>query len=102
MRVYVLQAGRLWLRNRGLLTVVSRGQLGEGVRGNLIRAGDGDASRRERAQGGGSFSAFEQCPLPQDGARSYLSQRFSVDVDREHAIEKEEQLVARLSLLDEG
>ena len=46
--------------------------------------------------------ALEHGPLAEDRAGSDLGDGLAVDLDRQHAVEQEEQLVARLALLDEA
>src|SRR5207253_9742367 len=55
----------------------------------------------KRPQGRRAEAALEQRSLAQDGARADFGDRLAIGLDRQHAVEQEEQLFARLPLLDQ-
>src|SRR6266568_3517771 len=57
----------------------------------------GECAERRRPR-----AFFDHRPLTEDRARTDLCDRLSVDLDREHAVEHQEHLVAGCALLDEG
>src|SRR5260370_40999025 len=67
-------------RSSVVFTAVARGKLGERVGRNLVGTGDRDASRGEGTQRCGPLTAFEQCALSEDGARSDLGERLCIDL----------------------
>ncbi len=62
---------------------------------------DGQPAPRHRSQSGCARAALEDGPLAHDRPRSELHQWLAVDFDREHSVEKEEQLVSLFALLDQ-
>src|SRR5579864_8661688 len=84
-----------------VLAAVAAGDLGEGLGRHLVRLGNGDAHRCQRPQRRSTRTTLEQCPLTKNRARSDLRNRFAIDLDREHAIEQEKQLMTAFTLLDE-
>src|SRR5205823_15000341 len=52
-------------------------------------------------QGGGAQPALEDGSLAEDGAGAQHGHALAVDLDTQHAVEQEEELVARLPLLGE-
>ena len=60
--------------------------------------GHGDAQRGDGGDGGGAGAALEQRALADHGAGAQLGEGLAVDVDADHAVEHQVELVAGLAL----
>ena len=66
---------------------------------DLIGSSDRDPARGLRFEGRGADATFEHGALAEDRAGADLGDRLAVDEHREHTVEEEEEVVARLALL---
>jgi len=64
----------------------------------LGRLDDRHPARRHGHERGGSLTALEVCPLPEQRARPVLGEPAAVLLDAQHAVEQQEDLRAGLSL----
>src|SRR5207247_582458 len=85
-----------------LLPPVPGGHLGECGTVDLIGCGDRHLHGRERPKGHSALAALEDGSLTEDGARPQLVDLLAVVLGGQHPVEEQKQIVALLSLLDEG
>ena len=76
-------------------------QLREVVEVELLGGRHGDAAGGDGPQRRGALAAFEHGSLAEHRAGAELGDRLAVDLDRQDAVEQEEQLGARCTLLDQ-
>jgi len=78
---------------------VALGHLGQGGVVDVRGAGDRDPGPGDGPQRRRAGPALQQGPLAEDGTGADLGHQLAVDLDAEHAVEQEEDLVARAPLL---
>src|SRR5690242_6947780 len=84
-----------------VLALVTFAQCDQGVCIDLVFCRDCDSRLGRRPQGGGPAAALDEGPLAHDRARPEVAERLPVDLDREHAVEQQVELLAELVLRNE-
>jgi len=79
----------------------ARGELVEGAAVDRVPREDGDPAARARPQRRSSRTTLDKRPLAKDRPRPDLAHFLAIDLDREHAVEQEVELVSGVALLDE-
>src|SRR5207302_8470336 len=69
---------------------------------DLVAGGHRHLHRRQGPKGDRALPAFEDGPLADDGAGAQLVDLLAVELGSQDSVEQQEQLVAGISLLDEG